>query len=113
MYEYTISDVSGVLEFDGHWYAMEQGSIQLPCSLWMSITRTEPEPGVHPDDEKWPVIIHRTIEQRDLVIEVTAHTVITDTSVYAYEEEFDGDVCLFPTARQRIEFRVVSNTLSS
>ena len=125
VFDYANDGSGGHLEFDGYWYRMRaefdevpepDGRIRyvrrdvdpLPCELvfYTKLVAGEPcETGIDASGSHWGRF-QLTECQRYRVL-ATAHTEIQDTSEFWSDEEDGGHICLFPTARQRIEFRVL------
>jgi len=99
-------DISaGTLEFDGHWYALQNGRISLPMRATLSATRYEDYDG-SPIPDGGEVEL-RQLERHYLVIDIHRHEFFEDTSTYSTEPGEDFGICFFPTNRQKIWFTVL------
>lgn len=103
--DYANDGTLGFLLFDGHWYRREE---PLPRTMEFTtkLVGTHPfETGVDASGARYEK--HAVESICTYKVSVTAHLEIQDTSEYWHDEEVGGNICLFPTAKQRIEFRVL------
>ncbi|NCY22729.1 hypothetical protein EBX31_12345 [bacterium] len=108
-------DISGgTLEFDGYWYRLQNGGLQLPVQLRLSMSAY--------DEEKEQAARARVDacggrirvlpeEHYYLTIEITRHEFYEDTSVYSPYDPNDEDsgICFFPTNRQKSWFTILED----
>ena len=125
--EYVNDGSAGHVVFNGYWYRnqppadydvdhqlpddsrylREYHPLPRPIEFTTKLVATEPyETGVDASGDRFER--YRIENCRTYRAVATAHTEIQDTSEYWHDEEEEGDICLFPTALQRIDFRVTT-----
>ncbi len=123
--DYMNDGSGGYIEFDGYWHRMipeyrdvilpdgrtsyERDDIDpLPCELTFSQKQVATQPYSSEEDPSGGTISYYTIrDYHRWRVLATAHTEMEDTSECWTDEEEGGKICLFPTARQRIDFQVL------
>jgi hypothetical protein len=104
--EYVNDGSAGHIVFNGYWYLRpDDHPLPRPIEFTTKLVTKEPyETGIDPSGNRFER--YRIENCRTYRAVATAHTEIQDTSEYWHDEEEGGDICLFPTALQRIDFRV-------
>jgi hypothetical protein len=104
--DYVNDGSGGYLEYDGYWYRRAEDP--LPRELTLISQRVAKEPyKVRHDASGGTIQYYITSDWHRWRIQVVEHVELQDTSEYWPDEEEGGQICLFPTARQRIVFRVL------
>lgn len=123
--DYANDGSGGYLEFDGYWYRhrveydevvdadgrvryMRNDIDPLPCELIFTTKLVDLQPFETEVDSSGDMVEYfRLTEREEYRILATTVTEVCDTSEYCSDEEDGGHICFFPTARQRIDFRVI------
>lgn len=105
--EYVNDGSAGHITFDGHWYIREDHPLPRPIEFTAKLVATEPfEAGVDASGNRYEKYALRDIRTYTAI--ATERTEIQDTSDFWPDEEEGGEICLFPTALQRINFTVTT-----
>ena len=127
VFEYVNDGSAGHFVFDGYWYRnqppadcdvdqqlpansryrQEYHPLPRPLEFMTKLVATEPfESGIDTSGTRYEKYAVSRIQTYRVI--ATAHTEIQNTSEFWHDDDAGGDICLFPTARQRIDFRVAS-----
>lgn len=104
--DYANDGSKGHLVFDGYWYRRDEHTLPREALFHTKLAAREPyKEELDPSGDR--VEYYELTELQTFRIQITAHEEICDTSEYWDDEEEGGQICLFPTAKQRIEFTVI------
>lgn len=103
---YNLDLSGGTLEFDGHFYLNDA---DFPVIQSMHLYQSEKEPYKCEDNTYY----YKEIMNELYLVEIIRRELITDTSESWYDEEVGGNICLFPTHRQKIYFKILHTDKAS
>lgn len=101
LYAYDLSE--GMIEYNGYFYRSEE---RMPLTGHINIGKQEEKPYMVENGRYYYKYVFSYVAE----IEVYRYEEMEDTSQYSEIEEDDGEVmnvCFFPTARQKIWFRIL------
>ena len=105
--DYTISDKEGSIEFDGHYYVLDE---EFTIRTFYNTTLREEKPYEEEISDEGHITKYRNLEDTYYEIEIYNRQKLEDTSRVSEIDDEDGSlmrVCFFPTHKQKILFRVI------
>jgi len=104
--DYANDGIKGHLVFDGYWYRRDEHGLPREALFHTKLAAREPyKEELDPSGDR--VEYYELTELQTFRVQITTHEEICDTSEYWDDEEEGGQMCLFPTAKQRIEFTII------